>query len=140
MDRRWPRPRANSALRRWNELADRNAKAFRTHVGRSIGIGYDYFIRTTEARHVPAVYDIFRRLSRFRRDLQSQLHERVLHHVTKRSSNRSRARRELSQRAEIPRQRLTEENYFFHLGAFQDKLLKLYDDQPDFIRPRIASQ
>jgi len=28
-----------------------------------------------------------------------------------------------------------EENYFFKLSAFQDKLIKLYTEQPDFIRP-----
>jgi methionyl-tRNA synthetase len=30
---------------------------------------------------------------------------------------------------------IQEENYFFKLSAFEDKLLKLYADQPDFIRP-----
>ena len=28
-----------------------------------------------------------------------------------------------------------EENYFFKFSAFQDKLLKLYDEQPDFVVP-----
>ena len=35
------------------------------------------------------------------------------------------------------RKSFPEENYFFKLSAFQDKLLKLYEDQPDFIRPRV---
>ena len=30
---------------------------------------------------------------------------------------------------------MKEENYFFKLSAFQDKLLALYTEQPDFIRP-----
>jgi methionyl-tRNA synthetase len=30
---------------------------------------------------------------------------------------------------------VTEENYFFKLSAFERKLLELYDQQPDFIRP-----
>jgi methionyl-tRNA synthetase len=29
-----------------------------------------------------------------------------------------------------------QESYFFKLSAFQDKLLKLYEDQPDFVLPR----
>jgi len=29
-----------------------------------------------------------------------------------------------------------EENYFFRLSAWQDRLLKFYDDNPDFIAPR----
>jgi methionyl-tRNA synthetase len=31
---------------------------------------------------------------------------------------------------------LTEENYFFRLSAYQDRLLKFYKDNPDFITPR----
>ena len=34
-----------------------------------------------------------------------------------------------------PTETVREENYFFKLSAFQDKLLQLYTEQPDFIRP-----
>ena len=34
-----------------------------------------------------------------------------------------------------PTETVSEENYFFKLSAFQDKLLKLYAEQPEFIRP-----
>src|SRR5271154_1393353 len=34
-----------------------------------------------------------------------------------------------------PTETVQEENYFFKLSAFQDKLLELYSGQPDFIRP-----
>jgi len=34
-----------------------------------------------------------------------------------------------------PTETVREENYFFKLSAFQDKLLDLYEGQPDFIRP-----
>ena len=34
-----------------------------------------------------------------------------------------------------PTETVEEENYFFKLSAFQDKLLELYASQPDFIRP-----
>ena len=30
---------------------------------------------------------------------------------------------------------MQEESYFFKLSAFQDKLLKLYDEHPDFVQP-----
>ena len=36
-----------------------------------------------------------------------------------------------------PTETVTEENLFFRLSAFQDFLLKLYEDQPDFIQPEI---
>jgi len=34
-----------------------------------------------------------------------------------------------------PTETVKEENYFFKLSAFEDKLLRLYTEQPDFIRP-----
>ena len=34
-----------------------------------------------------------------------------------------------------PTEQVTEENYFFKLSAFEQPLLKLYREQPDFIRP-----
>jgi methionyl-tRNA synthetase len=36
-----------------------------------------------------------------------------------------------------PTETVTEDNYFFKLSAFQDKLLELYEKQPDFIQPEI---
>ena len=34
-----------------------------------------------------------------------------------------------------PTETVTEENYFFKLSAFTDKLIELYESQPDFIQP-----
>ena len=34
-----------------------------------------------------------------------------------------------------PTETVQEENYFFKLSAFQDRLVRLYTEQPDFIRP-----
>ncbi|MBM3728546.1 MAG: methionine--tRNA ligase [Acidobacteria bacterium] len=36
-----------------------------------------------------------------------------------------------------PTETITEDNYFFKLSAFQDKLLELYESQPGFIQPEI---
>ncbi|MEX2394291.1 MAG: methionine--tRNA ligase [Actinomycetota bacterium] len=37
-----------------------------------------------------------------------------------------------------PVSRLQEENYFFKLSAYNDRLLKLYEEQPDFLQPKRA--
>jgi methionyl-tRNA synthetase len=34
-----------------------------------------------------------------------------------------------------PTEKVREENYYFKLSEFQDRLLKLYEEQPDFIQP-----
>ena len=39
-----------------------------------------------------------------------------------------------------PTETVTEENYFFKLSAFADRLLKLYEDDPDFIAAGVAPQ
>ena len=36
-----------------------------------------------------------------------------------------------------PYEEVTEENYFFKLSSFTDRLLKFYDENPDFIQPEI---
>jgi methionyl-tRNA synthetase len=42
------------------QLADRYSANFRA-LWDELGIQYDHFIRTTEARHIPAVHEIYRR-------------------------------------------------------------------------------
>ncbi len=37
-----------------------------------------------------------------------------------------------------PVSRLQEENYFFKLSAYNDRLLRLYEEQPDFLQPKRA--
>jgi len=37
--------------------------------------------------------------------------------------------------AAVPLERVQEESYFFKLSAFQDRLLALYDEHPDFVQP-----
>ncbi len=37
-----------------------------------------------------------------------------------------------------PVSRLQEDNYFFKLSAYADRLLRLYEDQPDFLQPKRA--
>ncbi len=39
-----------------------------------------------------------------------------------------------------PTETVTEENYFFKLSAFADRLLKHYEDNPDFIGPESRTQ
>jgi methionyl-tRNA synthetase len=36
-----------------------------------------------------------------------------------------------------PTETITEENYFFRLSAFQERLLKLFEEQPDFVQPEV---
>src|SRR5579862_3566969 len=114
------------------EFADRVAGEFRT-LWQRMRITNDDFIRTTEPRHIRGVQAMFTRLQ-----------ERG--YIYKGSyTGQYCVSDELYVDAAKPGDpcpqcgRITEtvheENYFFKLSAFQDKLLQLYADNPDFIRP-----
>lgn len=116
-----------------HELADRNSKIFHD-LWQELHIQYDYFIRTTEARHIPAVYEIFRRCVESGAIYKASytgaycmFDEAFVTEVEPGEPCPTCGR---------PTESLTEENYFFKLSEYQDRLLKLYEDQPDFIRPQ----
>jgi methionyl-tRNA synthetase len=35
-----------------------------------------------------------------------------------------------------PLQNIKEKNYFFRLSKYQDRILKFYEENPDFVKPR----
>jgi methionyl-tRNA synthetase len=104
---------------------------------RGLEISYDDFIRTTEPRHYRAVQDFLQRVydngfiesGTYRgwycfgceeyKDESELLEGRVCAlHLR-------------------PVEWLEEENYFFKLSAFQDRLVDWYDTRPDAVRPQI---
>jgi len=97
-----------------------------------MGISYDGFIRTTDERHTEGVQQLF-----------CQIRENG--HIYKGSyTGQYCVFDELYVDAPPgspcpdcgrPTETISEENYFFKLSAFQDKLLKLYEDNPDFVWP-----
>jgi methionyl-tRNA synthetase len=115
------------------QFADGVAQAFRAEWDR-LGLAYSYFIRTTEPRHAAAVVDIFQRLERNGAVYKGSY------------SGPYCVSDELfvGEGAEVgapcpicgrPTERVTEENYYFRLSAFQQPLLDHYRKHPHFIRP-----
>jgi methionyl-tRNA synthetase len=114
------------------EFVDRNSAVFRG-LWDELGITYTHFVRTTSPEHLSAV----RRLLLAARDagyIYKKLYEGrycVFDNAYVTESTEPVDCPLCGRPAEI----VSEENYFFKLSAFQDKLLKLYEEQPDFIRP-----
>ncbi len=114
------------------EYADAISAEFRAAWDR-LGLNYSYFIRTTEPRHEAAVAEIFRRLQAGGHIYKGQysgqycVHDELFLNEAAPGAPCPECGR--------PTETVTEENYFFRLSAFQERLLKLYRDQPDFIRP-----
>lgn len=114
------------------EYADAVSAEFRAEWDR-LGLKYSYFIRTTEPRHEAAVAEVFRRLQAngfiYKGEYRGQycVHDELFLNDAAPGSPCP----ECGRRTET----VAEENYFFRLSALQTRLLDLYRDQPDFIRP-----
>jgi methionyl-tRNA synthetase len=115
------------------ELTDRNSAGFR-EMTRLLDISNDDFIRTTEPRHARAVQAIWQELER--------RGEIYLGPFAGWYSVRDEAFYDESELVEgkaptgAEVEWLEEENYFFRLSAWQDRLLAYYDANPDAVAPR----
>jgi methionyl-tRNA synthetase len=119
------------------DLADRNAGVFRA-MAAALDASNDDFIRTTEARHYETCAQIWKRMEEagdiylatysgwysVRDEAYYAEGETVVgQDGIRRGPNGT------------PVEWVEEESYFFKLSAYQDRLLALYESQPDFIRP-----
>jgi len=98
-----------------------------------MGITYDDFIRTTEDRHKKRVQELFRQIRDkghiYKGTYTGQycvFDELYVDAVGPGAPCPECGR---------PTETVKEENYFFKLSAFADRLMQLYTEQPDFIRP-----
>ncbi|MFN3501443.1 MAG: methionine--tRNA ligase [Allorhizobium sp.] len=119
------------------ELAERNSNEFR-EMGKLLNSSNDDFIRTTEKRHHETVQEVWRRMEKngdiykggyagwysVRDEAYYQEEETELRADGVRYGPQG-----------TPVEWVEEESYFFKLSAYEDKLLQLYEDQPDFIGP-----
>ncbi|MGD9740206.1 MAG: methionine--tRNA ligase, partial [Bauldia sp.] len=119
------------------QLADRNSQRFRDMLT-AVGASNDDFIRTTEPRHHAACQEIWRRMA-----ANGDIY---LHKYSGWYSVRQEAffdEEETTVGADgvrreplgSPVEWVEEDSYFFRLSAYQDRLLALYRDHPDFVGP-----
>jgi methionyl-tRNA synthetase len=99
----------------------------------TLGIRYDHYIRTTDPRHYETVRWLFERCKAngyvYKGSYTGQycVFDELYVNDAKPGDNCPDCGR--------PTETVTEENYFFKLSAFTDRLLKHYEDNPDFIAP-----
>jgi methionyl-tRNA synthetase len=114
------------------EHVDRYSAVFR-NLWKELGISYTHFIRTTSPEHLRAVRRFLLRARDTGYVYKGFYQGRYcVHDNLYVSDSTEPIDCPLCGR---PAEIVSEENYFFKLSAFQEKLLKLYDEQPDFIRP-----
>jgi methionyl-tRNA synthetase len=116
------------------DLVDRNQKIF-LELWKLLDIGYTHFMRTTSTEHAIAVQKLVRRTLRRTPDAiyKARYEGRYcIHDNLYVSDSPEPADCPICGR---PAELISEENYFFRLSTYQEKLLQLYRDQPDFVRP-----
>jgi methionyl-tRNA synthetase len=104
---------------------------------RKLHVEYDDFIRTTEPRHVHVVQDIFRRLLESG-DIYKDLYEGwycVADETYFRDSDVGPDQLCPNPECRQPLRRMQEENYFFRLSAYGDRLLAHIQANPEFLQP-----
>jgi methionyl-tRNA synthetase len=114
------------------ELVDRNSAVFRA-LWNELGISYTHFVRTTSPDHLRAVRRLLLRARDAGYIYKSFYQGRycVYDNLYVTDTTEPVDCPLCGRPAEV----VSEENHFFQLSAFQDKLLKLYESQPEFIRP-----
>jgi methionyl-tRNA synthetase len=119
------------------EIATRNAQRFK-EMDQRLNISFDRFIRTTEEQHHRSSQEIWKRMAAngdiyldsyagwysVRDEAYYAEEETVLGDDNVRRGPQG-----------TPVEWVEEESYFFKLSAYQDRLLALYAEQPDFIGP-----
>ena len=120
---------AGQSAQQW---ADAVAAEFRATFDR-LGITYDDFIRTTEERHKRGAQELWRALQKagyiYQGTYSGQycIHDNLYVDAAGPGAPCPECGR--------PTETVSEENYYFKLSAFQDKLLRYYEAHPKFIRP-----
>ncbi|GER21887.1 methionine--tRNA ligase [Zafaria cholistanensis] len=120
------------------ELAQRNSDAFQ-NMNDELGISYDRFIRTTDADHHQSVQAIWKRMEA-NGDIYLGKYSGwysvrdEAYYAEEDTEVRDGVRRSKETDTEVVW--TEEESYFFRLSAYQDRLLQLYRDRPEFAAPQ----
>jgi methionyl-tRNA synthetase len=108
------------------------------HMVEVLNCSHDDFIRTTEPRHKASVTELWKRMAAngdiYLDKYAGWYSVRDEAYYTE-GELEERDGQKVARSTGTPVEWVEEESYFFRLSAYQDRLLKLYADQPNFIGP-----
>jgi methionyl-tRNA synthetase len=116
------------------ELVDRNQKIF-VELWKLLGISYTRFVRTTSMQHARSVQTLVRRTLRrspnaiYKAKYEGRycIYDNLYISDTPEPADCPNCSR--------PGELISEENYFFRLSDYADRLLGLYKERPEFVQP-----
>jgi methionyl-tRNA synthetase len=113
---------------------DRIAEDWR-ELPRRINAQYDFFIRTTDEGHKRFVQEFLQRIYD-NGDIYQDVYTGLYCVGCEEFKSEADLVDGLCPEHGIAPEYIEEKNYFFRLSAYQDRLLALYDERPDFVLPR----
>jgi methionyl-tRNA synthetase len=117
------------------ELADRNAERFLA-LGPRLNTTNDFFIRTSDPRHKRRVQDVMQRVHDNGYTYKGVYEGLYCPRCADFKTEQEMGPDQTCPIHKIPLEHQSEENWFFKLSAFQERLEALYRDRPDFVAPR----
>ena len=115
------------------EFTDRVSTSFR-EIWHDCGIAYDHFIRTTDEYHVRYVQELLGRVYE-QGDIYFGKYGGLYCFGCERFYTEKELRNGKCPDHLTEPKLIEEENYFFRMSKYQDRLLRHIDEHPDFIRP-----
>ena len=126
--------KALEAKKELQAYVDENAAKF-DRLKEALNLSYNSFIRTTDSRHIVAAQEFWKRCAA-NGDIYVK-HYKIKYcsgcELEKTESELVDGKCPIHPNLEL--ELIEEENYFFRFSKYQEKLLKLYDDQSDFVVP-----
>jgi methionyl-tRNA synthetase len=116
------------------ELADRNAERFKALMPR-LDASNDFFIRTSDPEHERRVQEVLTRVHENGHTYKAMYEGWYCPRCADFKVENEIAEGNRCPIHEIPLERHQEENWFFALSSFQERLERLFDGQPDFVMP-----
>ncbi|MBD3279788.1 MAG: methionine--tRNA ligase [Candidatus Pacebacteria bacterium] len=126
--------KAQAAQLKPQQYCDQYAAKF-ADLKKLLNLSYDHFIRTTDDHHVQAAQEFWQRCQQ-NQDIYQKLYQVkycVGCELEKTDSELKHGRCPLHPNQELEVRE--EENYFFRFSKYQQPLLELYQQQPEFVQP-----
>ncbi|MCP4150237.1 MAG: methionine--tRNA ligase [bacterium] len=121
------------------QLADKVVVRFQD-LWKVLNIDYDKFIRTTDAHHAEGVKKIFKKVLAkgdiYPGDYEGHYCVSCESFVTEMAEDSDDGENKLCPDCGKTTGKVTEKCYFFRLSAYQDRLLKFYEENPEFVFPK----